>query len=52
MFFQAKGVTCVNVLGRKTQGAFEELKEVLCGWSLLEKEGQVMRDKAPKDGSS
>lgn len=52
MVFQAKGVTCVNVLGRKTQGAFEELKEILCSWRLLEKEGKVMRDEAPKDGSS
>lgn len=52
MIFQAKGMTCVNVLGRKTQRVFEELKEIRCGWSLLEKEGKGMRDEVPKDGSS
>lgn len=50
LVFQAEGVTCANVLGGKTQGAFDELKEIPCGWGLLEKEGRVMKDEASKDG--
>lgn len=35
MVFQAKGVMCVNVLGRKTQGAFEGIKEFLLWLELI-----------------
>lgn len=39
MVFQSKGVTCANILGRKIQGVFKELSEILL-WLVLVREGR------------